>query len=255
MAIVIAVTLQKGGVGKTTTSQALASCLTNINKKVLLIDFDKQADCTYSSGVNNPQKTVTDVLDERCHAADAIIHCDWYDLLPADEYLVNVENDNDVKPTLLKKVLAPVLDRYDYVVIDTPPALGNLSFNAMVASDYIVVPSEVRPYSLKGLSALNQTIKTVQKHYNPNLKVLGILLVKYHDRTILNRDIKDMTEEYAAEMGTTVFETKIREGIAVGEAQTVREPLIAYDKNSKPSLDYIMFAKEVDEKIRKMGEK
>lgn len=255
MAHVIAITMQKGGVGKSTTSQALASCLTNMKKKVLLIDFDKQSDCTYASGIDNPEKTITDVLGEDCTAEKAIIHCNWYDLIAADEYLANVENDNEVEPTLLKTVIEPILDRYDYVVIDTPPALGNLSVNAMVAADYIIVPSEVRPYSLKGLSALKQTIQTVQKHHNPDLKVLGILLVKYHDRTILNRDMKDMTEEYAAEMQTTVFDAKIREGIAVGEAQTVRVPLIEYDKNSKPSQDYIMFAKEVAKKIRKIGDK
>lgn len=248
MAIVISVALQKGGVGKSTTSQALASTLGFKNKKVLLIDMDSQANVTYSSGIDTTQKTITDVLGQDCGADEAIIQCKYYDLLAADSFLTNVEMA-EVEPTLLKKVIFPILENYDFVVIDTPPALGNLSYNSLVASDYVIIPTESRPFALQGLSALNNTIQNVQNRHNPALKVLGILLIKYNNRTVLNRDLKDMIDNYSQQMNTSVFNTKIREGIAIAEAQTIRKTLIEYAKNSKPNMDYKSFTEEVLEKI------
>lgn len=245
MAVVISVALQKGGVGKSTTSQALASTLGFKHKKVLLIDMDSQGNVTYSSGVDNPQRTIFDVLGEGCRADEALIKCKYYDLLAADAYLTNVEISEDVEPTLLKNTIAPIKDNYDFIIIDTPPALGNLSFNSLVASNYVIIPMQPRPFALQGLSALNSTIESVKKNLNPDLKVLGILLIKYNKRTVLNRDLKAMIEDYAEQMNTIVFNTTIREGIAVAEAQTVRKPLIDYAKNSNPNIDYKGFTTEL----------
>ena len=250
MAITISLVLQKGGVGKSTTSQALASTLGFKHKKVLLIDLDPQTNITYSSGVDNPKRTITDVLNEDCKADEALIHCKYYDLLAADSYLTNVEITK-VDPTLLKNVIAPLKSKYDFIIIDTPPALGNLSVNALVASDYVIIPTEPRPFALQGLGRLHSTIESVRNGYNSNLKVLGILLIKYHNRTVLNRDIKDMIEDYAKQMNTIVFNATIREGIAVAEAQTVRQPLIDYAKNSNPNIDYKGFTSEV---LKMLGE-
>lgn len=250
MAITISVVLQKGGVGKSTTSQALASTLGFKKKKVLLIDLDPQTNVTYSSGVDNPKYSITDVLGEYCKPDEAVIECKYYDLLAADSYLTNVEIA-EVKPTLLKNAITPLKKKYDFIIIDTPPALGNLSVNALVASDYVIIPTEPRPFALQGLGRLHSTIETVRSSQNPNLKVLGILLIKYHNRTVLNRDIKDMIEDYAKLMNTVVFNTTIREGIAVAEAQTVRQPLIDYAKSSNPNIDYKGFTSEV---LKMLGE-
>ena len=250
MAITISLVLQKGGVGKSTTSQALASTLGFKHKKVLLIDLDPQTNITYSSGVDNPKRTITDVLGEDCKADEAVIECKYYDLLAADSYLTNVEITK-VDPTLLKNVIAPLKSKYDFIIIDTPPALGNLSVNALVASDYVIIPTEPRPFALQGLGRLHSTIESVRNGYNSNLKVLGILLIKYHNRTVLNRDLKDMIEDYAKLMNTIVFNATIREGIAVAEAQTVRQPLIDYAKNSNPNIDYKGFTSEV---LKMLGE-
>lgn len=245
MAITISIALQKGGTGKSTTAQALASTLGFKHKKVLLIDMDSQGNVTYSSGIDNPERTITDVLGEDCRADEALIHCKYYDMLAADSYLTNVERAEGIEQTLLKNAIEPIKDKYDFIIIDTPPALGNLSFNSLVASDYVLIPTEPRPFALQGLGALNNTIQSVKNSLNPNLKILGILLIKYNNRTILNRDIKDMIEDYAKQMNTVVFNTTIREGIAVAEAQTVRQPLIDYAKSSKPNIDYKAFTTEL----------
>lgn len=244
LAVIISIVLQKGGTGKSTTAQALASTLGFKHKKVLLIDLDPQSNVTYSSNVDNPIKTITNVLDEDCAADEAIIKCKYYDLLAADTYLTNVEI-SDVKPTLLKNVINPIKNKFEYIIVDTPPALGHLSFNALVASDYVIIPMEPRVFALQGLGRLHDTITNVQKRLNSSLKVLGILLIKYSNRTILNRDIKDMIEDYSKQMDTIVFNTSIRESIVVAEAQTVREPLIDYAKNSKPNIDYKAFTTEI----------
>ncbi len=244
-AITISIALQKGGTGKSTTAQALASTLGFKNKKVLLVDMDPQSNVTYSSGADNPEHTIFDLLGEECRADEALIHCKYYDLLAADTYLSNIEMSENVEPTLLKNSLEPIKDDYGFVIIDTPPALGNLSFNSLVASDYVVIPTEPRPFALQGLGKLHDTIESVKNALNPSLKVLGILLIKYNNRTVLNRDIKVMIEDFAKQMDTIVFNASIREGIAVAEAQTVREPLIDYAKNSKPNIDYKAFTTEL----------
>lgn len=245
LAVIISIVLQKGGTGKSTTAQALASTLGFKHKKVLLIDLDPQSNVTYSSNVDNPIKTITNVLDEDCTADEAVIKCKYYDLLAADTYLTNVEITEGIKPTLLKNIIKSIKDNYDFIIIDTPPALGHLSFNALVASDYVIIPMEPRVFALQGLGQLHNTIKRVQERLNPSLKVLGILLIKYSNRTILNRDIKDMIEDYSKQMDTIVFNTSIRESVVVAEAQTVREPLIDYAKNSKPNIDYKAFTTEI----------
>lgn len=251
MAITISIVLQKGGTGKSTTAQALASTLGFKHKKVLLIDLDPQSNVTYSSGADDLVHTIFDVLGENCGADEALVHCKYYDLLAADTYLTNIEMSTDIEPSLLKSALEPIKSYYDFIIVDTPPALGNLSFNSLVASDYVVIPTEPRPFALQGLGRLNDTIQTIQNALNPSLKVLGILLIKYNNRTVLNRDIKSMIGDYAKQMNTIVFHTSIREGIAVAEAQTVREPLIDYAKNSKPNIDYKAFTTEL---LQKLGE-
>lgn len=251
MAITISVALQKGGTGKSTTAQALASTLGYKHKKVLLVDMDSQGNVTYSSGADDPEHTVFDVLGNDCRASEALIHCKYYDLLAADTYLANIEMSENIEPVLLKNALGPINGNYDFIIIDTPPALGNLSFNSLAASDYVVIPTEPRPFALQGLGRLNDTIQTIQNALNPALKVAGILLIKYSNRTVLNRDIKTMIEDYAKQMNTIVFNTSIREGIAAAEAQTVRKPLIDYAMNSKPNIDYKAFT---DELLQKTGE-
>lgn len=251
MAITISIVLQKGGTGKTTTALALANTLGFKHKKVLLIDLDPQGNATYSSNVNEVNNTITDVLGMECKINEAIIKCKYYDLLAADTYLTNVEITEGIEPTLLKNAINSISNNYDFIIIDTPPALGHLSFNALVASNYLIIPTEPRPFALQGLERLHLTIKSIRNSLNPCLKVLGILLIKYNNRTVLNRDLKDIINNYSKQMDTIVFNTSIRESIVVAEAQTVREPLIDYAKNSKPNIDYKAFTTEL---LKMIGE-
>lgn len=250
MATVISIASQKGGVGKSTTALALGSILGFKNKKVLLIDMDSQVNLTYSSGIDKPTKTITDVLGGECSSSEATIKCKYYDLLCADKYLSNVEM-SDVEPSLLRKIVSQpnISKSYDYVIIDTPPSLGNLSYNSLVASDYVIVPVEASVFSMQGIVQLYNTIQNIREHNNKSLKILGILLVRYNNRTVLSRNIKNSLCNYAKVINTMVFNTSIRQGIAVTEAQFKQQPLIDYAGKSKPALDYINFADEVLERI------
>ena len=154
-----------------------------------------------------------------------------------------------IEPTLLKDMLAAVQQDYDYIVIDTPPALGNLLQLSLMASDYVIIPTEARPLSLRGMDALQATIEDVQG-LNRALKVLGILLIKYTERTVLNRQIKDILKDKAEQLNTTVFKTYIREGIAVPESQTMQINLVDYAPRSNPCIDYIAFTDEVISRIK-----
>lgn len=248
MGQIIAVANQKGGVGKSTTALILSEILGSRGKIVLLVDLDAQGNSTYASGAVHSNKTVTDVLSGG-KAEAAIVKTKYYDILPSDQYLVNVERSENVSPTLIKDCIKPITGVYDFIIIDTPPALGNLMYGSLVASDHIIIPIEARPFSLQGLTALNNTIASVQNAQNPHLKILGILLIKYNLRTVLNRDIKAMLEEYAAQIGTKIFKTAIREGIVVPESQIQQMPLIDYAPKSNPVQDYKALAAEIFKEI------
>lgn len=249
----ISIAIEKGGQAKSTTAQALASTLGTKGYKVLLVDMDSQANVTYSSGVE-AEKTITDIFAEECSTEEAIYKCSLYDLIGADKYLSNMEQmdseDPEYSTTLLKDTLAAVDGKYDYIIIDTPPLLGNILKQCLMASDYIIIPTEARPYSLQAIDVLNDTIEGV-KELNKSLEILGILLVRYHDRTVLNRQIRDEFLYKSGELHTRLFNTMIREGIAVPEAQTMQESLIEYAPKSNPCIDYMDFTEEVLKRLKK----
>lgn len=247
MAITIAVALQKGGVGKSTTAETIAAILGSRGKHVLLVDLDSQMNVTFISGIE-PEKTITDVFTGDADLKEAIYQCKRYDLLAADEYLANLEKIEEVEPTLLKDVLAAVQNDYDYILIDTPPALGNLLKNGLVASDYVLIPTDARPLSIKGLDALEPTLRAV-KGVSGHFSVLGVVLVKYNERTVLNRQIRELLTERVQTMDTVLFDTKIREGVAVPEAQAMQTSLIDYAPKSNPCIDYDLLVDEILQRV------
>lgn len=249
MPITISVALQKGGTGKTTTATAIADILSaQHNKRVLLVDMDSQCNATFISNID-PERTIIDVLAGDCSITEAIYKCAHYDLLPADEFLVNIEKADELESTLLRNAIAAVADQYDYIIIDTPPALGNILMNCLCASDYVIIPIEARPLAIKGLQALADTINAV-KEVNNKLETLGVLLVKYHDRTVLNRQMKELLADQVHELlDTTLFETYIREGVAIAEAQTMQTSILDYNPSSNPCIDYVALTNEIIQRI------
>lgn len=176
---------------------------------------------------------------------DALVSCNHYDIIPADIYLSNAEN-MEIDKGLLKHRLSSCMGKYDFIILDTPPALGNLMKNALYASDYVIIPMDARPYAIQGLDIFMDTMKEV----NPNLRILGILLVKFNDRSIINRDMRNNIRQYAQELNTLMFNTYIREGVAVPESQAKRQDLIDYAPKSNPASDYERLAEEFLKRMR-----
>lgn len=242
---IISVALQKGGVGKSTTAQNLSAYLGSKGKKVLLIDLDAQCNTTFSSGSKPKEQTASDFLGGQCSPEDAIVPCNHYDIIPADAYLSNVER-TAVDKGLLKHRLSSCIGKYDFIFIDTPPALGNLLKNALYASEYVIIPMDARPYAIQGIDTFTETMKEV----NPDLRVLGIVLVRFNDRSIINRDMRNNIRQYAKELRTLMFNTYIREGVAVPESQAMRQDLIDYAPKSNPASDYERLAGEFLKRMR-----
>lgn len=242
---IISIALQKGGVGKSTTAQNLSAYLGSKGKKVLLIDLDAQCNTTFSSGAEPKEQTASDFLGGQCSPEDAIVSCKNYDIIPADAYLSNVESA-EVDKGLLKHRLTSCMGKYDFIFLDTPPALGNILKNALFASDYVIIPMDARPYAIQGIDAFTETMKEV----NPDLGILGIVLVKYNDRSIINRDMRKSIKQYADSLKISMFNTYIREGVTVPESQATRQDLIDYAPKSNPALDYERLAGEFLKKMR-----
>lgn len=252
MAIIIALTNQKGGVGKTTTSSALAAGLTQNGSKVLGIDLDPQGNFGFSLGLDIENcKNIYDVLKHNLPVQEAIQTTDYCDIVTSNILLSSAELEFHAaeRELLLKKALQPVESLYDYIIIDTPPALNILTVNAYAAADFLLIPMVAEILSIVGVTQIKETINSVKGSVNPHLKVLGILLTKYNRRTILAREVKEMAESIAAQIDTTVFHTPIRPGVAIAEAPAHGESIFDYSPRSNPTLDYKAFVKEVLQRI------
>lgn len=237
---VITVTNQKGGVGKTTTASALVCGLHQRGARVLGIDLDPQGNLGFTLGLDpDSSKTVYDVLKGNCSIEQAIVPTEYGDVLPADIMLSAAEVDFSApqREFMLDRQLAAVRDNYDFVIIDTPPSLNVLTVNAYVASTGLIVPMEAEVLSLVGVTQLKETIDTVRSTFNPNLKVLGILINKYNPRLTLSREILDLAESVADQLDSKVFQVKIRRGVGVAMAPAHGQSVLTYQPKSKSAID------------------
>lgn len=244
----IVITNQKGGVGKTSTASALASGLADQGYKVLAIDMDPQGNLGFCLGAeieNSP--TVYEMMKGTVECRQVIQQHQGMDIIPSNILLsgAEIEFTKLGREYLLKKAMNPILDQYDYIVIDTPPALNILTVNAYTAADSIIIPMIPEILSLLGISQLKETIELVKSIYNPKIEVLGILLNKYDKRRLLTRDVEEMAGVIANELKTIVFETKIRSSVSVAEAPAHGESVYRYSPRANSTKDYKEFVEEV----------
>lgn len=250
MSKVITVTNQKGGVGKTTTAHAIATGLSHRGRKALLVDLDPQSNLTFTMGADGRTATIYELFNnELTDPLQAIAHTTQGDIIPGSLLLAgaDMEYTKPGREYILKEIIEPLKGGYDYIIIDTPPALGILTVNALTASNSLIIPMGADIYSLQGLSQLKGIIDNVRKYCNKDLAIDGLLITRYNNRAIINRDLKDAMETTAAQIETIVFDTMIREGIAIKEAQALQTTIYDNTPKANATKDYNSF---IDELLR-----
>lgn len=253
MGKIISFSNQKGGVGKTTSAVNVAASLGVLGQKVLLIDLDPQGNATSGVGISKRglKNTINDVLVGDITAEEAIIETKFRNLsvLPANIALAGAEyNLYQIEGAegIMKEALAPVKDKYDYIIIDCPPSLSMLTVNAMVASDGVVIPMQCEFYALEGLSQLTVTINRIKANYNNSLNITGILITMYNSRLLLSLQvINELNKHYADKL----FTTHISRGVKVSEAPGFGIPVYYHDKRSKGTKEYLAVAQELISRI------
>ena len=246
---ILAIANQKGGVSKTTSTQALTTLLNKQGKKTLAVDLDPQGNLSFAMKANlDETPTIYNLLKGELKAEEILQTTESGDILPANILLSGVDTEftSTGREYILKEKIQDISKQYEYVIIDCPPALSVLTINAFVASDYIVVPSLADVFSLQGMAQLNNTIQSVKKYCNPNLKVAGILLTRFNKRTNLSNHIQKLLDNATKSMDTILFNTSIRNSVSVQESQYQRENMIDYDGKSNAMLDYKKFLKELE---------
>ncbi len=257
MGKIIAIANQKGGVGKTTTTVNLAASLGVLEKKVLLIDADPQANATSGLGIDveSVKKGTYQVLLHEASVKDSIqkttspnvdIVPSHIDLVATEIELVDIEN----REYMLRESVKEIKDLYDYILIDCAPSLGLITLNALTAADSVIIPIQCEYYALEGLGKLLNTIKSVQKVHNPDLEIEGMLLTMYDSRLRLSNQVVNEVKKHFQNM---VFKTIIQRNIRLGEAPSYGESIIAYDATSKGAVNYLNLAHEILKKNNKDG--
>lgn len=255
MGKIIAIANQKGGVGKTTTAFNLGACLASAKKKVLLVDADPQANATSGIGVQ-PQPSdpsIYECLVDNYPAADAILHtqmekldliCSRIDLVGAELELMNRPD----RERVMQRLLEPVREKYDYILIDCSPSLGIITINALTASDSVLIPVQSEYFALEGITQLLNTVRIIKSRLRPQLEIEGFLLTMYDARLRLANQIY---EELRGHFGKMVFDTVIPRNIRLSESPSHGLPAILYDPDSRGSIAYMQLAKEIEMRNRK----
>lgn len=240
--MIIAIANQKGGVGKSTVAQNLAAAFQERYMSALVVDLDPQGNLTYAYGAQNATKGAYDLLIKG--DTNVITSTEQGDIIANDPRLATV--DKELKDAYqLEHMLMHFIAKYDYIIIDSAPSLSLLTVNALTASSGLIIPVEARIYSLQGLAQLNETVKQVKENLNPSLTTLGIVITRYDRRTRLSQEIADLLERAASSLDTRVFTTRIREAIAIGEAQANQMSIFQHDKRSNVAQDFIDLREEL----------
>lgn len=248
MAKIIAFSNQKGGVGKTTTACAIASGLVQRGYTVLCVDMDPQSNLTFSAAAQADDcATIYEVLKGEVKALFAIQKTEMFDVISSNILLsgIDLEFTQKGREFLLKEALKSIENKYDYILIDTPPALGILTVNAFTAASGVIVPMNADIFSLQGLAQISETVSQVRKYCNENLRILGIVLTKFNGRTLLSQEVLGTAELVAKQINTKVFKSTIRLSVTIIEAQVNQESIYDYSPKNGAVTDYYALVDEI----------
>lgn len=255
MAKVITVINQKGGVGKSTTCESIGAFFRDQGKKVLFIDLDPQCNLSYLLGAK-ADETIWEYFCAKKNNTEVSLKnfiqtTDRGDVIGSSQFLAHADSSllEMGREYYLKEGIKELEGIYDYIVIDTPPSLGIISVNALTATHGIVIPTQADILSLQGIGQLTQTVTAVRKYSNPGIQIYGLLLVRYNARTNISKGVADYLATVATDIGTTLFDTKIRECTAIKVAQANNKSIFDYDKKSNASVDYMSFGKELEARL------
>lgn len=244
---VITIANRKGGIGKTTTAAALASCLQQKNYSVLLVDMDSQCNLSSNLGASISQKTILDVMLNNVKAEEAVQASAVCDIIPGSLEFGKINDalgNKTGREYRLLESLVQIKDDYDFCVIDTPPEIALATTNALTASDEVIIPTTAETFSLDGVSQLYSSIRDIWRYTNKSLKIAGILVTQFNSRTLLSKAMLEELSKMAEQMDTVVFENTIRRSIAVAEAQSLIKDLFTYNKRSTAAADYMKWVDE-----------
>jgi len=241
---IISICNHKGGVGKTTSVLNIGAGLNELNKKTLMIDMDPQANLSQSVGVDNEVRNTYQILKAKQKPSPIKIKNKLH-IIPATQDLSNAENELLNQPGrefILREALISIQEKYDFIIIDSPPSLGLLTLNALTSSKEVFIPLQTQYLAIHGLTRLTETIELVKQRLNPHLILNGIILTQYDKRKVLNREIDDTIRK---EFGDKVFNTIIRENIALAEAPLEQSDIFTYAGKSHGALDYMNLTNEI----------
>lgn len=238
--MIVTVCSRRGGTGKTLTTHSLGAGLLKRGYKVLYIDLDSQCNLTYDLGADTTGVTAFDILTNRASIADGIQHVNGADILKGSPRLASADMilTETGKEYRIREQLESVQSQYDFVLIDTAPSLGILVVNALTASDRALIPVQAEIHSINGVSLLSESIDTVRRYCNNGLQIDGILITRYNNRSILARDMSDNLQEQARALGTRLYNTRVRECVALKESQAVQQDIFTYAPRSNGAKDY-----------------
>lgn len=253
--MIIAIINQKGGVGKSTTAHAIGAGLSLKGHRVLYVDLDAQGNLSYTLDADNTGltgKSALEMLEGRVSPEKAIQHTAQGDIIASSPALAGADAVLTAvgKEYRLKEALEVLKGKYEYIVIDTPPALGILTINALTACNGCIIPAQADIYSLHGINQLYSSIQTVRRYCNPDLSVYGILLTRYNSRAVISREVAEMLEQTAGQLQSKLYSSRIRECTALKEAQALKMDIYSYAPRSNASSDYKALIDELTEGVR-----